>query len=64
MNTAQLITNYEAHLEANWTREGERKPSTFEMRWENIQLYPDGFLWYGDDEAIQAELERIAPYAN
>jgi len=26
MSVQTLITNYEAHLEANWTREGERKP--------------------------------------
>jgi len=25
MSVQTLITNYEAHLEANWTREGERK---------------------------------------
>ena len=26
MTTAKLKENYEKHLEANWTREGERKP--------------------------------------
>lgn len=34
--TQTLITNYEAHLEANWTREGERKPSTFGMAWKDV----------------------------
>lgn len=34
--TEKLITNYEAHLEANWTREGERKP--FEMSWEDVSV--------------------------
>lgn len=28
MTTAKLKANYEKHLEANWTREGERIPQT------------------------------------